>query len=52
MFSRVHEDAQGSGLGLYMVQNALKKLNAKVTVESTEGKGTCFHLHFPQQFLD
>jgi len=52
MFSRVHEDAQGSGLGLYMVQNALKKLHAKVTVESAEREGTCFLLHFPQQLLD
>ena len=38
----------GTGLGLSIVKHAALILNAKVTVESTAGKGSCIRVSFPQ----
>ncbi|MBN1927562.1 MAG: HAMP domain-containing histidine kinase [Prolixibacteraceae bacterium] len=39
--------AKGSGLGLNIVFRIMKVHGGKVSVESKEGKGSCFKLHIP-----
>jgi signal transduction histidine kinase len=48
MFFRASEKSEGSGLGLYIVKEAVEKLNGKIRVISETGKGTRFELEFPQ----
>ncbi|MDZ7606308.1 MAG: two-component regulator propeller domain-containing protein [Cyclobacteriaceae bacterium] len=48
MFYRGSERSKGNGLGLYLVRKATQKLNGQVTVESEEGKYTCFTVSLPQ----
>ena len=38
---------EGTGLGLWIVQEIVSKAHAKIFVDSTEGEGTCFTVHFP-----
>ena len=38
---------RGSGLGLYLVKEMLKKINAQLQVESTLGKGSKFIIKIP-----
>lgn len=40
-------DADGSGLGLYIVKKIIEINNGTISVESTEGVGTTFILNFP-----
>jgi len=47
MFYRGHPDSSGSGLGLFIVKNAIEKLNGKVWFESVEGKGASFFAEIP-----
>lgn len=47
MFYRGHRSSQGSGLGLYIVREALDKLKGKIDVESTYGQGTKFTVTLP-----
>lgn len=47
MFFRASVQQMGTGLGLYIVKEALEKLNGTIEVESVEGKGTCFRLFIP-----
>lgn len=37
----------GTGLGLFMVQEAVVSMGGKVTVRSTHGKGSVFTIHLP-----
>ena len=37
----------GTGVGLALVQQIINTLNGKITVESTLGKGTAFHIRLP-----
>lgn len=48
MFYRGTTVSKGSGLGLYIVKNALKKLKAALRLESEEGKGTVFTITLPK----
>jgi len=48
MFYRVSHNSIGSGLGLYLVKESLKKLNGTIKVESEKGKGTVFYISIPQ----
>ncbi len=38
---------KGSGLGLAVCYSIMQKHDGMISVESTPGKGTTFHLHFP-----
>lgn len=42
MFYRASEDSKGSGIGLYIVQETIRKLKGKIKVKSTYGIGTSF----------
>jgi len=45
-------DTGGSGLGLAIVKHVLQRHNAKLTIESTWGKGSVFSIVFLQQTID
>jgi PAS domain S-box-containing protein len=47
MFYRASEQSQGSGLGLYIVKNAIEKLGGTVSVESILGAGTTYRISLP-----
>lgn len=47
MYFRGNEDSKGSGLGLYLVSNGIKKLGGTVVVESKLNSGTLFTIEFP-----
>ena len=47
MFYRASEQSSGSGLGLYIVKNAIEKLGGEVSVESTLGTGTTYRIMLP-----
>ena len=49
MFYRASENSEGSGLGMYIVKNVIKKLDASIDVESKEKKGTTFTIRIPNQ---
>lgn len=49
MFYRGDERSGGSGLGLYIVKEAIEKLAGKITVDSVVGKGTTFHVWVPTE---
>jgi len=49
MFYRANREAQGTGLGLYIVQETLTKLQGRIEVESTYGKGSVFRVHLPKK---
>lgn len=41
-------DTRGSGLGLYIAAMLAKKIGARLSFESEEGKGSTFFIHLPQ----
>jgi signal transduction histidine kinase len=47
IFFKASETAQGSGLGLYIVQNALQKLQGAIKVKSEQGLGSAFSVYLP-----
>lgn len=47
MFFRASVQSEGSGLGLYIVQETLQKLNGTIRVESTSGLGSTFTVTLP-----
>ncbi len=47
MFFRASENSKGSGLGLFIVQETIKRMNGKVSVVSAMGKGSCFTVALP-----
>ena len=51
MFYRASDQSEGSGLGLYIVKNAVDKLGGKVTVESELEQGTLFKITLPDRRL-
>ncbi len=48
MFYRATTIGEGSGLGLYIVQETVQKLGGAISVQSEEGKGTTFTLALPK----
>ncbi|MEQ9413308.1 MAG: PAS domain-containing sensor histidine kinase [Cyclobacteriaceae bacterium] len=49
MFYRASEISEGSGLGLYIVKNAIYKLKGTIMAESTPGYGTTFTIILPNE---
>jgi PAS domain S-box-containing protein len=49
MFRRLHAHAEGSGVGLYIVKRIIDNWGGKIEVESEEGKGAEFKVHFKNQ---
>lgn len=47
MFYRASEMSKGSGLGLYIVQETIHKMNGKIKVASDVGEGTSFEIEVP-----
>lgn len=47
MFYRVSDKSIGSGLGLYIVKEAVEKLNGVLELRSEIGRGTEFVIHLP-----
>jgi PAS domain S-box-containing protein len=47
MFYRATEQSDGSGIGLYIVKNAVEKLNGRISVDSIAGRGTTFTIELP-----
>lgn len=48
MFYRATDDGAGSGLGLYIVKEAIDKLNGSINITSKEGLGTTVWLDIPE----
>jgi signal transduction histidine kinase len=49
MFYRATEQGDGSGIGLYIVKNAVEKLGGQIKVASKPGEGTRFHILLPNR---
>jgi signal transduction histidine kinase len=47
MFFRANTEKDGSGLGLYIVKEAVEKLNGEIQIESELGTGTSFFVTIP-----
>jgi PAS domain S-box-containing protein len=47
MFYRATDQADGSGIGLYIVKNAVEKLGGQIKVSSAPGQGATFHILLP-----
>jgi len=47
MFFRANESSKGTGLGLYMVKNAVEKLGGNIEVKSKEKEGATFTVNLP-----
>ena len=47
MFYRANEESKGSGLGLYIVKEALAKLSGSIYLESSPGVGSTFIVRLP-----
>ena len=50
MFFRGTENAEGSGLGLYIVKQTVDKMKGQISLESDYGKGTEIVLKVPNQY--
>lgn len=49
MFYRATDQGDGSGIGLYIVKNAVEKLGGQISVASKPGEGTRFHILLPNR---
>jgi signal transduction histidine kinase len=49
MFYRATDRSQGSGLGMYIVKQAVEKLKGTISLTSEYGKGTKIIILLPQQ---
>jgi len=52
MFYRATEQSDGSGIGLYIVKNAVEKLGGTIAVESSVGSGTTFTIFLPNRLTE
>jgi PAS domain S-box-containing protein len=52
MFYRGHADSHGSGLGLFIVKNALEKMGGKIRFESEKEKGAVFYVSIPSVLIE
>jgi signal transduction histidine kinase len=49
MFYRATEQSDGSGIGLYIVKNAVDKLGGQISLASRLGQGTRFSIILPNR---
>lgn len=49
MFFRGHASSEGSGIGLYIVKQAVQKLNGSIFLESETNRGAKFTVRLPNQ---
>lgn len=49
MFYRATEFSEGSGIGLYIVKNAIDKMGGEIRLESTLYEGTKFYISLPNK---
>lgn len=47
MYFKAHNESKGSGLGLYLVNTGIKRLNGNIQIESEKAKGTKFIISMP-----
>ena len=47
MFYRATQLSTGSGIGLYIVNEMIQKMNGKIEVRSKKGIGSTFHIYLP-----
>jgi signal transduction histidine kinase len=47
MFYRAHDHGEGTGLGLYIVKEAIEKVGGTIAVHSNVGRGTTFKITLP-----
>ena len=47
MFFRGTNQAEGNGLGLYLVRNYIYKIGGEINIKSEEGKGTTVTIYLP-----
>jgi signal transduction histidine kinase len=52
MFFRANTERDGSGLGLYIVKEAIQKLRGTIDIESELGEGTIFDIEIPNHLQD
>ena len=52
MFYRGHPDSTGSGLGLFIVKNALEKMKGSIELESIMDHGTIFTVFIPNATIE
>ena len=48
LFQRAHVTPEGAGVSLYAIRRIMEQIGGTVDVESEEGLGTTFALHFPE----
>lgn len=48
MFFVVNNSNKGTGLGMYIVKDAIQQMNARISLESTYGRGARFDVFIPQ----
>ncbi|MBL7942907.1 MAG: hybrid sensor histidine kinase/response regulator [Flavobacteriales bacterium] len=49
MFFRSQHNQGGTGIGLYIVKEAVEKLNGRISLHSTRGNGTSFVIELPEK---
>ncbi|HTF18256.1 MAG TPA: PAS domain-containing sensor histidine kinase [Chryseolinea sp.] len=49
LFFRATDQANGTGLGLFIVRDTIQRLNGTITVKSVAGQGTTFFIRIPNQ---
>ena len=52
MFFKRKEELAGSGLGLYIVKEALSKMGGQIDVKSSPNEGSDFRISFPNHILE
>jgi signal transduction histidine kinase len=51
MFYRATDRSQGSGLGMYIVKQAVEKVNGTISLKSSYGHGTEIKIMLPNLLL-
>jgi len=49
IWNRGYSGSNSSGLGLFFVQDIVERLNGKIDLQSTEGKGTVITIYIPKE---